>query len=195
MAVIIILLHGLLGSNPKEHDKAGYNDSVPHARWLSDRLADEQLSYKYPSDWNKSTGAQTAVSSGSNVGDAITLTSPSNLMVTMQTGITNAPDLNHILSSVPLATMGSDDSLNFYNSITSDTGLAQGACVQTAAASSSLFPISSNISSQSGTPYNVICLTYPEDEAGKVLQNTVSAFQADPYYGDALKIIGSLSYN
>ncbi|HET9098510.1 MAG TPA: hypothetical protein VFN51_02735 [Candidatus Saccharimonadales bacterium] len=167
-----------------------------YSGWKTDRLIDERLSYRYPSNWVRTSGVQLN-SPGSKVsGDSVTLTSPSNLMVTMQTGASTALNMNNVLASVPLSSMGSQVYLSFFNALTSSTGLAQGACLQTGLNSGVAYPASAYASkSGSGVGYNVICISYPEDESGKVMQNTISAFQADPFYPQALNIIKSLAYN
>lgn len=164
---------------------------------LGYNLPNEKLNLNYPSTWqvgniNSPNSSTTVVKPGT---DNIELVSPTNLLVTINTGVTNPTiSFNNILASTPINTLGGNYYLVFYSSHAQSAGLAQGACVVGSPNGNISFPNSRNITAASINPVNLICLSYPQDENGEAFENTVAAFQNDASYKSALNIIRSISY-
>lgn len=182
------------GSNAETTAKqpANQDQVAGNVAWQADYLPDEKLSFKYPTTWSNTPG--TASSSS----DQVTLTSPSNLLLTITTGVTQSfSGFGTVLGSQPITTMGSNYFLDFYNQHAQTGGLAQGACIATTPANSADYPPSKNIVSAAtggNTPYNEVCLSFPDDDSGTVFESPVSMFANNQDFSDALKIIESITY-
>lgn len=182
---------------------AGQQTKVKDLESSEPVLKYEKLSFKYPASWkvkniyspNDGTDDNYAQRPGR---DTVTLTSPSNLLVTIRSGVWGfGYTLGELLSKDPITTMGASYNLNFGNGSADDTAkkTTPSGCVMS---ESSGFPYSKNIIARTSgrnideKTFNVVCITYPETDP--VTQKTVAEFKSDPSYQEAIGIIESLTY-
>ncbi len=180
----------------------------PYAGWKTAALTYEKATFKYPSSWQISNTSQTESETGGTVtpgADTATATSPTGLIVSINTGEAGIGDSDGIDSVLPGAqpinTLGSSYYLDFYANVHVSATDAQGACVDKDATVATGVPYipSKNIqlANVSGTSASsatdLICIKY-QDAQGTAQAKPVSTFEQDASYNDAKLIIESLSY-
>jgi hypothetical protein len=171
----------------------------PYEGWVTGNLKYEKADFKYPSDWDLSnkataTGITGNISPGS---DQVTIVSPTDITVTIKTGVFGIGDgFSNVLSSEAITTLDSSYHLNFYTNNSANRSKAQGACVGTTPTDKANYPFSRNIQVMNNDekPFNVVCINYPEDDNGDVPERLVGAFKNDGSFREAQLIIESLSY-
>ena len=207
LILVIIVLSNTAAQKPSKNTNTVNNTMYSHSQPASqpDNLAslslpNEKLHLSYPASWDEAsdTSPNTSTDKVSPGTDNIVITSPSNLQVTISTGVVSPQEaFNNVLSSQPITTLGSSYYLDFYNDHQDTGGLAEGACVANTTEPQASLPTSKNISSTT-TPgsnlYNEVCLNYPADESGSAFESSVSNFEKDQSFQQALTIIRSISY-
>lgn len=177
-----------------------------YAGWKTDSLTYEKMSFKYPSTWQISNTSKDEAATGGTAtpgADTVTLTSPSGLIVSIQTGeagVNSSGVPIGLLDSKPVTTLGGSYYLVFYTNKAQSTTEARGACLNKTSTPTGMPLIASKniktagMESDSTEPTaNLICIRYPM-EGNVTPVKPVSAFEQDASYKDARLIIESLTY-
>jgi|GEM_PF-918107 len=185
----------------------------PHAYagWKAYTLPNEKLSFKYPSNWTLKVGpTPLGVSKVTPGMDNVSVTSPTGLMIIMQTGLWGVGGGGQVtLADEQISALGGTYYLDYQGcdiaSPTQTTCTNQNvtfAYLATKANGSYMYPAAKNITfrdaSSSGSPAVGIFVGYDLDAvypgAGGVTQKPLSAYKGDASYADARLLLQSLSY-
>jgi len=196
-------------SKNSNSSKAATPPADPYAGWQTASLKYEQATFKYPSSWQISNTSKDEAGTGGTAtpgADSVTLTSPTGLMININTGQAYTVDdsgMANVLSGAqPIQTLGGTYYLDFYNftDSTSPTDAA-GACLDKSATTSNEAPyitskniMLANVAGANASPAaDTICIQY-QNAQGSLVPKPVSTFEQDASYNDAKLIIESLSY-
>ncbi len=170
----------------------------PYAGWRIATLKYEKATFKYPSTWTVSTGSAPG-GSGVNPGtDYAKLVSPTGLTLRINTGIgatDSGPSCGTLSATVSVSALDGSYYLGFRTSSSgssSSASLTTGVLCTTADSTAS-WPTSKNLSSANGNVYDALSMAY-YDASDNVIPKSVSTYQSDSSYNEALLIIKSLSY-
>jgi len=176
----------------------------PYAGWETGSLKYEQATFKYPSSWQISNTSKDETETGdvSNPGsDSVTLTSPTGLIVSIETGQPYTVDESGMASVLPgtqsVTALGGNYYLDFYtNSGSTSSTDVVGACLDKSPTTNNEAPYitSKYITLAPTSPAaDLVCIEYRNPQ-GSLVAKPVSTFEQDASYSDAKLIIESLTY-